>query len=76
MERNRGTEALTEYQVALALKPADAAMAHYRLARAHLALTHSTDAHGEVLRALEIAPSFRPAQRLLLQLADAGTANR
>lgn len=76
MERNRASEALTEFQVALALKPADAAMAHYRLARAHQALMHTSDAHGEVLRALEIAPSFRPAQRLLLQLADAGGSAR
>ena len=75
LERDRAADALSEYQVALALKPPDAAMAHYRLARAHQALAQPLDAHTETLRALEIAPSFRPAQRLLLQLADAGGGN-
>ena len=75
LERDRAVDALSEYQVALALKPADTAMAHYRLARAHQALAQTGEAHTETLRALEIAPSFRPAQRLLLQLADAGSGS-
>mgnify|MGYP006271557797 CR=1 FL=1 len=71
LEQNRAQEALTEYRVALALQPADAATAHYRLARALVALERSKEARSAVLRALEIAPSFRPAQQLLLQLAGA-----
>jgi len=69
LELNRPLDALTEYRVALALQPADAATAHYRLARAYVALDRKKDARSAVLRALEIAPSFRPAQQLLLQLA-------
>lgn len=71
MEQNRAQDALTEYRVALALQPADAATAHYRLARALVALERNKEARSAVLRALEIAPSFRPAQQLLLQLAGA-----
>ena len=74
LELNRPKEALTEYQVALALHPADAATANYRLARAYAALDNKKEARSAVLRALEIAPSFRPAQQLLLQLA--GAANK
>jgi hypothetical protein len=37
-------------------------------------LNNKKEARSAVLRALEIAPSYRPAQQLLLQLA--GAANR
>ncbi len=69
LELNRPGEALTEFQVALALNPPDQVMAHYRLARAHYALKSNAEARRELLHALEIAPSYRPAQQLLLELA-------
>jgi tetratricopeptide (TPR) repeat protein len=71
LELNRPQDALTEYRVALALQPADGATANYRLARAYAALDMKKESRAAVLRALEIAPSFRPAQQLLLQLAAA-----
>jgi Flp pilus assembly protein TadD len=68
LESERAGEALREYQVALALNPPDLATAHYRTARALHALKSDTEARSAVLRALEIAPSFKPAQTLLLEL--------
>ena len=61
--------AAREYQAVLALDPADKAEAHYRLAMAYQALSDQTNARRQVLAALEIAPGFRPAQKLLLELA-------
>ena len=52
-------------------QPHDAAQAHYDLALAYK-LNHQTEkAKDEALAALEIAPGFRPAQKLLLELSDA-----
>jgi len=54
--------------------PIDPAKAHYELARAYQ-LNHQTEkAKDEVLAALETAPGYRQAQKLLLELsADSGT---
>lgn len=76
LEAGRAREALQEYQVALLLKPADLATAHLRLAQAQYALHATADARREVLAALELAPNFQPAQRLLLQIVQAtGSSN-
>ncbi len=69
LEAQRPREALREFQVALALKPHDIVTAHYRLARAHAELGDAARAQAHLLEALDVAPSFRPAQKLLLQLA-------
>jgi tetratricopeptide (TPR) repeat protein len=69
LELKRPAEALQEYQVALALNPPDQATAWYRVARAQQALGAAAEARRALLRALEVAPSFRPAQQLLLELA-------
>jgi len=69
LDAQRPQQALREYEVALALKPHDPVTAHYRLASAHAELGNATQAQGHLLEALDIAPSFRPAQKLLLQLA-------
>jgi cellulose synthase operon protein C len=53
------------------LTPGDPAGAHFDLARALLAAGKRQEAKREVLRALEIAPSFRKAQELLLRLSEA-----
>ncbi|MGI9262507.1 MAG: peptidase MA family metallohydrolase, partial [Woeseiaceae bacterium] len=68
MAEDRAAEALLEYSVALALNPHDKAAAYYRLARAHNALGDREASQGQLLLALDVAPNFRPAQRLLLDL--------
>lgn len=66
-------EALTEYQAHQSLAPHDAAGAHYRLAKAHLALEQPALARRQVLWALEIAPRFGDALALLLEIEERGT---
>jgi tetratricopeptide (TPR) repeat protein len=61
--------AAAAYQVLLALNPPDPVGAHYGLAEAWLALGRKPEARKEVLRALELAPTFGPAQQLLLRLS-------
>ena len=62
-------------QAVVAHKPIDPAQAHYDLARAYN-LNHQTEqAKDELIAALETAPGFRPAQKLLLELSDAESGN-
>ena len=61
-------EALREYLAARSLGPHDEADAHYRLARAYHRLNESDDARRHVLLALEIAPRFKDALSLLLEI--------
>lgn len=61
--------AVREYGAVLALDPPDKAEAHYRLATAYQAMQDPQNARRQVLAALEIAPGFRDAQRLLLELS-------
>jgi len=68
MAENRPAEALLEYSVALSLDPHDKATAYYRLARAHHGLGDRAASQRQLLMALDVAPNFRPAQRLLLDL--------
>jgi tetratricopeptide (TPR) repeat protein len=67
-EATRQTEpAMAAYRTLLLLDPPDPADAHFRLAR----LLHQTgkpEAKRHVLQALEEAPRFRDAQRLLLEM--------
>jgi tetratricopeptide (TPR) repeat protein len=77
LQAGRPADALAEYRTALALNPPDGPSAHLRLARAHYGLHDLPAARREVLAALEIAPNFRPAQQLLLQLtADLPSAHQ
>ena len=46
----------------------DKAAAHFDLAQAYLMAGQPADAKREALSALEIAPSFEPAQELLLKI--------
>jgi tetratricopeptide (TPR) repeat protein len=57
-----------EFGAVLALHPLDKAQANYDLARACHAAGDAQCAMDAVLAALEIAPDFRPAQKLLLEL--------
>lgn len=60
--------AVRERRAVLALGPTDRADAHYRLAAAMAAAGDRAGARTQVLRALEIAPSFEAALELLLEL--------
>jgi len=56
----------------LALNPVDRAGAHYHLAAALAAAGEPGEARTQVLRALEIAPTYDPALELLLKLRGGG----
>jgi tetratricopeptide (TPR) repeat protein len=63
--------AVREYTAVLALKPLDKASAEFELAQAYFAAGEKDKAEESVLLALETAPGFRPAQKLLLQIKSA-----
>lgn len=65
--------AIREYQVILGMKPLDVAGSHYNLALAYKADGQNTAAQDEAFAALEAAPGFKPAQKLLLELSRQGT---
>ena len=62
--------AIREYQAVVALKPLDQADAHYQLAKAFRMANRINEARDEVLLALEAAPGFKPAQKLLLEISQ------
>jgi tetratricopeptide (TPR) repeat protein len=72
LQRKDAPGAIRAFRAALASKPADAAVAHYDLAQAYLAAGQNAEAKTETLAALEIAPSFEPAQSLLLKIVGGG----
>ena len=61
-------QALTEFQVALALQPPNIAEANYNVATAFHALGRQQEAKRSVLNALEAAPRYEKAQELLLRI--------
>ena len=73
MESGDYADALTEYKVAMALNPLDKAAAHYRLAWANHSLGNSTQTEEHLMTALDIAPHYRPAQKLLLETLNGGS---
>ena len=66
--------AIREFRALTAHNPIDPAEAHYSLARALYLDKKPEQAKDELLSALETAPSYRPAQRLLLELSAAETS--
>ncbi|MEM9531783.1 MAG: tetratricopeptide repeat protein [Pseudomonadota bacterium] len=68
LDENRGREAVLEFKAALALNPHDQAAAYYDLARAYQALGDLEAARRSVLTALDQAPNYRDAQKLLMSL--------
>jgi tetratricopeptide (TPR) repeat protein len=60
--------AAVEYRALLAMNPHDLADANYRLAKAYVALEDRTRSREHLLYALEIAPHYREAQQLLLEI--------
>ncbi len=73
LEANRAAEALSEYSVALSLDPHDKATANFRMASAYHRLGNEEQTQEYLLQALDIAPNYRPAQKLLLDLMRAGS---
>jgi len=64
-------QAITEYRRWLWLDPPDPAAVHFQLARLlHKQGNAEVEAKRQVLEALEDAPRFRDAQRLLLEITD------
>lgn len=59
--------ALTEFEVAMALEPLDKAEVFYRMGSANKVLGDTDKARTQALAALEVAPHFRPAQKLLME---------
>ena len=60
--------AVREYNAVVASKPLDMAGSQFHLAQAYLAAGQKDKAQESVLAALEAAPGYRPAQKLLLEL--------
>ena len=60
--------AIREYNALIASSPVDKAGAEFHLAQAYFAAGQRDKAQDSVLAALEIAPGYRPAQLLLLEL--------
>jgi tetratricopeptide (TPR) repeat protein len=60
--------AIREYSAVVALNPLDKAGAQFKLAQAYYASGQKDKAEESVLAALEAAPGYRPAQKLLLEI--------
>jgi tetratricopeptide (TPR) repeat protein len=69
MAQNNLPGAIREYQALIALKPLDQATSHYQLAEALRKANRLDQARDEVLLSLEAAPGYKPAQKLLLEIA-------
>ncbi len=69
LDAGNSSGAAREFAAELAYKPIDPAQAHFDLARALNAEHNTEKAKDELLMALEIAPDYRPAQKLFLELS-------
>ena len=70
LDQGNAGGALREFQAVLAHNPVDdPAQSHYDVARAYNANHQPDQAKEELVSALEAAPGFRPAQKLLLELS-------
>jgi tetratricopeptide (TPR) repeat protein len=68
--QNNFSGAIREYNAVIAMGPLDKASAQFNAARAYFAAGEKDKAEDHVLASLEVAPDYRPAQKLLLQLKD------
>ncbi len=76
LEEGKPAGAAREFYAVVANKPIDPAQAHYNLARAYHLNKEDEKAKDELLAALETAPGFRQAQKLLLELSgESGTSS-
>ena len=71
-ERAEREKAVRERRAVVALQPVDRAEALYQLAVALREAGQRTEARTQVIRALEVAPTFERAQELLLELSGPG----
>ena len=69
LQAGKPDAAVVEFRAAVAMKPTDEASARYNLARAYRSSGKESQAKEELLQALETAPSFKPAQKMLLELS-------
>lgn len=69
LDLHHNDEAIREYGALVAMNPVDPAAAQYDLARAYAAAKQNDQAREHVLQALEAAPGYKPAQKLLLELS-------
>lgn len=70
LELGRLDDAIREFQAVIAMRPLDEADSRYNLARALKDAKRIEEAKEQLLLALEAAPGFRPAQKLLLELSQ------
>ncbi|MGO9967754.1 MAG: tetratricopeptide repeat protein [Bryobacteraceae bacterium] len=68
LDESYAAGAVREFHALVSNHPVDPAEAHYELARAYSQNRQRDQARDEVLAALEIAPDFKPAQKLFLEL--------
>ncbi|MDZ4799142.1 MAG: tetratricopeptide repeat protein [Bryobacteraceae bacterium] len=61
--------AVREFGAAVASKPPDEAGARFNLAKALFSAQRKEEAKEQLLMALELAPGFKPAQKMLLELS-------
>ena len=73
MKHNQADKALREYHVLLSLNPTDKADANLKVATAYKALNDKDNAMKYLLAALDIAPQYRAAQAMLLELSRSTT---
>ena len=69
LDEGKAEAAAVEFRAAIAMKPLDVATARYNLARAYRSAGKNAQAKDELLASLESAPSFRPAQKMLLEIS-------
>ena len=70
LEMKYPAKSILEFSAAVASKPVDPAAAYFNLARAYRAAGRKEEARDNLLNALESAPGFKPAQKMLLELTD------
>jgi predicted Zn-dependent protease len=68
LETKQYSGAAREYETMIALKTPDRATAYYHLAQAYLGDGKRQEARRAVLSSLDIAPSYEPAQNLLVEI--------
>jgi tetratricopeptide (TPR) repeat protein len=68
LELRQYPSAAREYETLIALKTPDRATAYYLLAQSYLGEGKRAEARKAVLNSLDIAPSYEPAQKLLVEI--------
>lgn len=69
LAQNRPEGAIRAYTAVIATKPHDQAASHFNLAKALQSAKRLDDAKEQLLLSLEVAPGFKPAQKMLLELS-------